>query len=228
MMGGMPGRESTCWTLVRGAAAGVPEDRAGFAQRYGPVIRAYLAARWRRPHDHHDVADAAQEVFLQCFKAGGALERLDPDRPGGFRAFLFGIARNVANDLDARRQRRREQDERPGFGTIPSDEQSLSGVFDRAWARMLMREARELIEHRSRGSKPEALRVEALRLRYESGMPSREIARAMKLEANVVYQMLTEARREFRGALLEVMASYHPQATRGELERLCLDQLRAL
>ena len=36
----------TCWTVIRGAAAGRAEDCAEFAQRYEGVIRAYLAARW--------------------------------------------------------------------------------------------------------------------------------------------------------------------------------------
>ena len=41
---------STCWTVIQGAAAGSAADRQDFARRYTPVIRAYLAARWRRQH----------------------------------------------------------------------------------------------------------------------------------------------------------------------------------
>src|SRR5262249_19049067 len=40
----MPGPESTCWTVIHAAAAGAAADREQFAQRYGPVVRAYLAA----------------------------------------------------------------------------------------------------------------------------------------------------------------------------------------
>ena len=37
--------ETTCWTLVRGAADGSSADAEEFVRRYAPVIEAYLAAR---------------------------------------------------------------------------------------------------------------------------------------------------------------------------------------
>ena len=40
----MPTSESTCWSLIHGAAAGDADDRAGFARRYAPVVRAYLGS----------------------------------------------------------------------------------------------------------------------------------------------------------------------------------------
>ena len=42
----MSTEESTCWTVIAAAAAGCTAQRAAFAQRYQPVIRA-LAARWQ-------------------------------------------------------------------------------------------------------------------------------------------------------------------------------------
>jgi hypothetical protein len=42
----MSTQESTCWTVIAAAAAGCTAQRAVFAQRYQPVIRAYLTARW--------------------------------------------------------------------------------------------------------------------------------------------------------------------------------------
>ena len=44
----MPNSESTCWTVIRAAAAGSPADREELARRYLGVVRAYLAARWWR------------------------------------------------------------------------------------------------------------------------------------------------------------------------------------
>ena len=38
----------TCWTVIRGAVSGDEADREEFVRRYGPVVRAYLGARWRR------------------------------------------------------------------------------------------------------------------------------------------------------------------------------------
>lgn len=222
-------RDSTCWSLIRGAAAGVPEDRAGFVARYGPVIRAYLAARWRVGVDDDEVGEAAQEVFLQCFKEGGALRRVESDRAGGFRAFLYGVTRNMAFTAEkARRRRHRESSADDALERVQSEAPELSIAFDRAWARMIVAEARQLLERRSSSVGRPAQRVEALRLRYEDGLPSREIAVRLELPVERVYQFLTDARREFRGALLEVMATYHPRANRAELERLCVEQMRAL
>jgi RNA polymerase sigma-70 factor (ECF subfamily) len=214
---------STCWTLVRGAAAGNADDREAFCARYGPVVRAYLAARWRLPPDHEEVADAAQEVFLQCLKREGALESVDPARPGGFRAYFYGIARNVAADLERKSSRRRERQ-------IPSEvpdrepesrEASLSRVFDRAWARMVTREARSLMAARAGQGGTAAQRLRALELRYQEGLPARDIAARLGIAAEAAYQVLHKARREFRTALLEVMASYHPRDSREDLEQRC-------
>src|SRR5262249_10293138 len=39
--------DSPCWTVMEAGAAGSPAARAAFARRYGVVVRAYLAVRWR-------------------------------------------------------------------------------------------------------------------------------------------------------------------------------------
>src|SRR5713101_8976349 len=97
--------ESTCWTMIRGAAAGDPRQRACFATRYIPTVRAYLAARWRCTPHHREIDDAIQEVFLECYRKGGVLERVEPDCGGGFRPFLFGVVRNVALRFEGREGR---------------------------------------------------------------------------------------------------------------------------
>src|SRR5262249_21703359 len=81
-------RASSCWTLLRDAAAGGEESRAAFAVRYTPVVRAYLAVRWRGSKLLRELDDTVQDVFLECLRNGGLLERVRADRPGGFRAFL--------------------------------------------------------------------------------------------------------------------------------------------
>jgi len=226
MMCAMERGDSTCWTLVRAAAAGDVESRETFSRLYGPVIRAYLAARWRLPVLHEDVADGAQEVFLQCFKPGGALGRAAADRTGGFRAYLFGVVRNVAGTLDeARRRRRLAPNE---VEDVPSDDASLSHVFDRAFARALTREARRLMEERAAGEGHAHLRVRALELMYEHGLPARDVATRMDLDVSAVYIHLSRGRKEFRAALLEVLASYHPEDTKEELERRCVEIFTAL
>src|SRR5215218_8624497 len=128
----MSDRDSTCWTLLRDAAAGGEVPRAEFAARYAPVVRAYLAARWRGSPDRlGDLDDAVQDVFVECLRDGGLLERASADRPGGFRAFLYGAVRNVALRAEARRAR---QHARAGADVdldgIPDGDDAPARAFD--------------------------------------------------------------------------------------------------
>jgi RNA polymerase sigma-70 factor (ECF subfamily) len=61
----MSGPLTTCWALIRAAADGSPRDREEFAHRYAPVLRAYLAARWRGAPLLQDLDDAVQDVFVE-------------------------------------------------------------------------------------------------------------------------------------------------------------------
>src|SRR5262249_29726394 len=117
-----------------------------------------------------------QEVFLACLRPGGALDRLDPDRPGGFRPFLYGVVRNVALHVETRQARERPPAD-VDLDRLPADDPGLSRLFDRAWARALMREAGDLQAEQARAKGPAAVRrVELLRLRFQEGLPVREIA----------------------------------------------------
>ena len=78
-MPGKPTGVETCWTLIRAAAAGEEEDRSVFAHRYLPVVRSYLGVRWESSVLRSQLDDAVQEVFLECFRRGGVLARVDPD-----------------------------------------------------------------------------------------------------------------------------------------------------
>ena len=204
------GGESTCWTIVRAAAQGDPVAKEAFAVRYLAVVRAYLLARWRSPALRERVDDAVQEVFLECFRARGALARLDPGRPGGFRPFLMGILRNVARRVEERR--RLEGDrfvETPAVLDPEADDESVASAVDRAWAR----------GHRPRGRRAPAgaggregeralVRVEILRLRFAEGLPIREVAARIGEDAAVVHHEYARARREFRAALEAVVAEH--------------------
>src|SRR5947208_4208490 len=94
--------ESTCWTVIRAAAGGRAADREELARRYLGVVRAYLGARWRGSALRDDVDDATQEVFVECFRRNGAVEAAAAGRVPGFRAFLYGVARNVARRFESR------------------------------------------------------------------------------------------------------------------------------
>jgi RNA polymerase sigma-70 factor (ECF subfamily) len=202
--------QSTCWTLIQAAAAGAAPEREDFARRYAPVVRAYFAARWRGSPLLQDLDDAVQDVFVECLRPGGALDRLDPARGGGFRAFLYGLARNVALRRESRRPREQAANPAAPLDTLADDRSSPSHAFDRAWARAILREAARLQEDRARAEGEAALRrVELLRMRFHENMPIRDIARLWGADAAALHHEYARAREEFRAALLDVVAFHH-------------------
>src|SRR5262245_60126495 len=215
ILSSMPSSDSTCWTIVRGAADGRAADREEFARRYGPVIRACLGARWRGGALSAEVEDAAQEVFVDCFREGGAVERAEPGRPGGFRAFLFGVVRNVALRFERNHARRRVRPGAEAFDGdgVPADDASLATVFDREWATSVVREAAARQAERAakagngnNGNNDALRRVDLLRLRFHDGLAIREIAARWGVDADVLHHEYAKARAEFRAALEDVIA----------------------
>ncbi len=202
----MPNSESTCWTVIRAAAAGSPADRDELAHRYLAVVRAYLAARWRGSLLRPDIDDAVQEVFVECFRQGGALEAAGSGQVSSFRAFLYGVVRNVARRFESRPMRAAVP-----LPEIEANEESLSRLFERTWARAIMTEAAQLQRRRASERGPESVqRVELLRLRFEDGLPIRAIAERWGVTAAELHRAYARARQEFRAALLEVVAFHHP------------------
>jgi RNA polymerase sigma-70 factor (ECF subfamily) len=227
----VPPDDSTRWSLIRKAARGLPPDQEDFAAVYGPAARAYLVARWRGTPLLQEVDDAVQEVLLACLRGGGALARADENRPGGFRAFFYGIVRNVA--LHAERSARRRKD-RPAaverdLEEVPADDPGLSTAFDRAWAEAIVREA--AVRHRelaSEGGEQAARRLELLRLRHEEGLPIREIAERQGADPDYLHHQYAKAREDFRKALVEVVSFHHPGASPDAVEAECRKVLEAL
>jgi RNA polymerase sigma-70 factor (ECF subfamily) len=214
---------STYWSLIRDAAAGSENARSEFARRYEPVARACLAARWRGTPLFEELDDAVQEVFVDCFKAGGALGRADPDQPGGFRAFFYGVIRNVARNLERARARRRVAPARKGLDEayIPDDGDGLATVFDKAWATAMLREAGRRFAAAARAAGGDAARrAELLDLRFREGLPIREIADRFRVDPAKLHHEYARARREFRDVLLEVVRWHHPGPPRS-VEREC-------
>jgi RNA polymerase sigma-70 factor (ECF subfamily) len=218
---------STCWTVIRGAAAGDSADRDEFARRYSPVIRAYLSARWRNSPYLRHLDDTIQEVFVECFQPDGVLDRADPAH-GGFRAFLYGVVRNVALRVEERgaRERVRRPADEVHLDQLAADDTDLSRIFDRAWAKTLLREAAVRQAERAL-DEPARRRVELLRLRFHDGLPIREIARRWNVDAATLHHDYAKARQEFRAALREVMVFHHPGSA-ADIERACSELLTLL
>src|SRR5262245_35192487 len=221
--GAMPAPESTGWTVTRAAAAGSPAGREELARRYLGVVRAYLSARWAGSALREDLDDATQEVFVECFRQGGAVEAAGAGRVPSFRAFLYGVVRNVARRFESRPVR--------AAGPVPeiaADAVGHSRRFDRTWAQAIVAEAAQL--HRQQADKcgPEAAqRVELLRLRFEEDLPIRVIAERWGIEAARLHHAYALARQEFRAALLEVVA-FHQPGSPAELEQEAASLLKAL
>jgi RNA polymerase sigma-70 factor (ECF subfamily) len=215
--------ESTCWTVIRAAAAGSPADREELARRYLAVVRAYLAARWRGSDLRPDLDDAVQEVFVECFRQGGALEAVEAGRVSSFRAFLYGVIRNVARRFESRPVRAAGP-----LPEIPANEESLSRLFERSWAQAIMTEAAQLQRRQAGERGPEAVqRVELLRLRFEENLPIRTIAERWGVPAAGLHHAYARARQEFKAALLEVVAFHHPGSP-ADVEQEAASLLRAL
>ncbi len=218
----MASSESTCWTMIRAAAAGSPPEREELARRYLGIVRSYLAARWRGTALREDLDDATQAVFVE-FRQGGVLDTAGSGRVPGFRAFLYGVIRNVARRFKSRPVRAAAP-----LPEIVTDDASQSRLFDRTWAQAIMAEAGRLQRDRAEESGADAVqRVELLRLRFEENLPIRDIALRWAANPAAVHKSYALARKEFRSALLEVVALHHPGSA-FELEAEASSLLKAL
>ncbi len=208
----------TCWTLIRAVKNGDGSARDDFVTRYMPAVTAYLRARWSGRPLISDCDDAANEVFVRCFAESSALEKAAPLSTGGFRAYLYGICRNVAREMEASNRRHAAGGEE-ALDATPSDEDRLSAVFDRAFARQVMKEARARFKERANaGDEAAQRRFELLNLRFEENLPIRAIASRWNQDAAVVHKEYARARQEYREALLSVVAEQDPGRSDAEVE----------
>lgn len=208
-----PTPSDTCWTVLSAAAQGDATARSTFSKSYAAAIRNYLAARWRGRILEGEADDATQEVFVECLKSGGVLERADAER-GDFRGLLFGVTRNVARRFEKRalaRGRMRPEDS-AWLQNVASDEPGQATLFDRSWAQAVIRRAKHM--HRERAyldGKAGKKRIELLERRFGSDEAIREIAAQWGVPAQEVHNAYRKARTEFYGCLREVVA-FHATA----------------
>lgn len=223
-IGQMSAAEETCWTMIKGAAKGDGEARSVFARTYLDVVKAYLGARWRgRAGTIDRIDDAVQDVFMDCFRSQGALGRVDRDHRAGFRTFLYGVVRNVALRYEERASKQRDgaAPSRFELDEVEAGDDPLSRVWDRAWAKTILRRAGE--RHKIvalADGKAGRRRIEILRLRFSEGLPVREIAKRLGEDAEKIHAEYRRARDEFKRALREEVAFHNPGAPRA-IEREC-------
>ena len=223
--------QQTCWTLIDAAAEPGSAEREAFVERYHPLIRAYLGARWNSPPLSQEIGDACQDFFVDCFREGGPLERVEKERKGGFRAYLYGMARVIALRWEERFARQKSRPVAVGveLGEIASDETEMSRVFDRAWARTILQEAgKRHREQAERDGVDAVRRVELLELRFRDGLPIRKIAELWGEDVVRLHHEYAKARDEYSQALHEVVSFHHPDGAAGEIRRECVELLTAL
>jgi RNA polymerase sigma-70 factor (ECF subfamily) len=212
----MKSDDLTCWTLIHAAADGDTSSRERFAKTYLPVVRTYLAARWRARPDSPAIDDAVQDVFVECFKPGGVLAKAEAERDGGFRAYLLGVVRNVA-----RKKETRTKAAEPLPDSLPADDTSVAKAFDRAWVKTMLRQAAKGQADTAKGHPAAERRVELLRLRFQEGLPIRDIAERWGEDPAKLHHEYATARAEFREALIAVARFHAPHATPAEVEETC-------
>ncbi|MCU0722578.1 MAG: hypothetical protein MUC63_02990, partial [Planctomycetes bacterium] len=179
--------ETTRWTLIRRAAAGLAPEQEEFALLYGPVVRSYLGARWRNTRLASEVEDAAQDVLLACLKHDGALSRADPAWPGGFHAFFRGVLAKTALQAERRHARHRDIPPAvaPSLDDLPADDPGLSTIFGRALAEALLREPERLPnQYRQVGKEFREALLEVVAF-HHPGTPEEVEAAAERLLANL-------------------------------------------
>jgi DNA-directed RNA polymerase specialized sigma24 family protein len=202
----------TCWTVLRAAADGDSAARSSFLRTYEATIRGFLAARWRGRMLSTEVDDATQDVLIECLKTDGVLARADADR-GDFRGLLFGVARNIARRFEERAQQRgRLRPEDSGWlRHVASDDPGQATLFDRGWARSLVRQAKKL--HQARAlldGEAGRRRIELLERRFGDDEAIRHIAAAWGVPAQNVHNAYRKARTEFYRCLMEIVGAHAP------------------
>lgn len=218
----------TCWILIRAAAEGEEGARETFVRRYHPCLRPYLLQRWAGTALVQCVDDAMQEVFLLCLRENGALHQARPDGGSGFRAYLYGLVRNVARGFERRGRRALEPLPRERDAEPPADDPTLSRVFDRAYALAILREAGEHMRSRAEArSAGHRRRVELLRLRFDEGQPIRTIAEHWQVDAKWLHHQYEQAVKEFLVALKHVVGLAE-RCPREQLRKHCEDLLALL
>lgn len=207
--------------MLRAASTGDRDARTSFSRTYTSTIRGYLEARWQGRLLSGETDDAVQDVFLECFKPGGVLERADEQR-GEFRGLLFGVTRNVARRFEQRaleRGRLRPEDS-AWLEHVAAEEAGQATLFDRSWARALIKRTKHLHRERALADGPAGeKRIELLERRFGDDEAIREIALRWGTPAQDVHNLYRKARTEFYGCLREIVAFHAP--TGADLDAAC-------
>lgn len=151
---------------------------------------ALVSRHYARIHRFFDVKipaaadDLTQQVFMSSLEL---LEKID--RPENFRAFVFGVARNLL--LRHLRAANRQPGTRP-YETSAGQRTTPSGIIARKEEHWLVLRSMEVL--------PTDLRI-ALELYYWEGMTSSDIATVLRVPVSTVTTRLSRARARLKKAM---------------------------
>lgn len=214
---------STTWAQVtrwrHGPAAGRRQILERLLAAYWKPVYGLIRQSWARSNE--DAKDLTQEFFVTEILEGTLLDRFDPAR-GNFRAFLKGALLNFMRRVtrDAARQKRGGDAKavplhvgEVDLAEIVPDGRALTPeqVFDRAWKRVVLARAVDLLERRLR-ARGKQTSFEVFR-RYDlepgaEGPSYKQLARELGIDADDVKNHLTRAREEFTTAVSDIVAEY--------------------
>jgi RNA polymerase sigma-70 factor (ECF subfamily) len=157
--------------LMRAVALGDERALGVLVDRHAPRIHAFLV---RLVDDASDADDLVQETWLRVARGAGSF---DPARR--FRPWLYGVAANLARDLQRRRRVRARPLEPGPTATTPSDPSVALDLRARL------------------GELPTRLR-EVVLLRYFEDMSEAEMSRALRVPPGTVKSRLHAALRKLR------------------------------
>jgi len=198
---------------LRAASSGDQLARSRFARDYLSIVRQFLEARWRGRALGDQVEDAAQEVFLECLKPGGTLERAEQGR-GSFRGLLFAVTRNVARRYEKHAMERGpvRPAESAWLQQIAADDTGQATLFERSWARSLLLLAkRRHVELANADGEAGHRRIELLERRFGGDETIRHIAARWGVPSQEVHNAYRKAREEFRHCLRQVVRFHSPE-----------------
>jgi RNA polymerase sigma-70 factor (ECF subfamily) len=205
---------SSAFEVVRAAPPQPPDEaalvarlRAGDEAACEALYLAHHDALWRFAYGYvhaRDVADEiVQDVFLHVWR-----DRARWEVRGSLRAWLYGAVRNQAlNHVRHERVLRRFADRMapPEAEHAPGDAPLPVAMGERAADAQRVVEAREIDEavERALDGLPERRRI-AMTLRWKHELSAPEIARVLGTTPESVRVLLSRARQELAGLLVEL------------------------
>lgn len=179
---------------VSDVPAGLAGDRAALArlyERHAPVVLSLC----RRCGTPSEADDTLQEVFLRAF---GRLHQLA--EPGGFRAWLYAIARRVCSERRRTSRRRAHHETEATMRHTELDPPVIGPAETAEKAEQLERLTAAL------DTLPDDERL-AIHLQYLDPDPPAAAATALNLSRSGYYKLLHRARKRLAGMLREVRTS---------------------